>query len=91
MNIRFSNTELTHGFENRLTCDGGEGMTGVDSRENERRTVADSKCNQFKEVCSTEVQKNKDTAVRGRGAQRGVFLKVRDKVFDVDINDALEE
>lgn len=86
MNTRFSNTELTHGFENRLTCDGGEGMTGVDSKENERRAVADSKCNQF-----TEVQKNKDTAVRGRGAQRGVFLKVRDKVFDVDINDALEE
>ena len=78
MNTRFSNTEITHGFENRLICDGGEGMTGADSRENERRAVGDSKCNQFKEVCSTEVQKNKDTAVRGSGTQRGFFLKVRD-------------
>ena len=30
-----------------LTRDGGEGMTGVDSRENERIALGDSKCNQF--------------------------------------------
>ena len=33
------------GFENRLKRDGSDSMTGVDSRENERRAVGDRKCN----------------------------------------------
>ena len=45
MTTRFNNTEITRSFENRLTHDGGDGMTGVDSKENERRAVGDSKCN----------------------------------------------
>ena len=35
--------------------------------------VIESVINSFKEVCSTEVQKNKDIAIRGNATQGGVF------------------
>ena len=37
--------------------------------------VIASVINSFKEVCSTEVHKNKDIAVRGNATQGEVFLK----------------
>lgn len=48
MRMQSSHQSNTNGLEkSTLTCDGGEGMTGVDSRANETRVIGDSKCNQF--------------------------------------------
>lgn len=65
MIIRSSNIEIIHDLEkNTKVNDGGKGMTRVDSREN-GRAIGHRKCNQLiKEFCSTQMQKNEETAPR---------------------------
>ena len=45
----------------------------IQERMKGEQLVIESVINSFKEVCSTEVQKNKDIAIRGNATQGGVF------------------
>ena len=67
-------------------------MTGVDSRENGRTSIGESKYNQFLPgFWSTEVQKNEEISGGGSGIQK-VFNKIdgRHGMLDVTGKDPVE-